>query len=155
MFYHPRFFLSYLSALTGLLLLIGCGAATTSPDLQSGAIALLSISDAPFYSFGNVDVGTVASKVFTVENVGDYRATEMQGSIYLSAFGFQGGAYPGAGGNCSDELLPHESCTIAVTFAPYIAEYFETTLGLFYFNGASYQTTASPSIRGQGFLPTP
>ena len=137
------------------LLLSSCGQDSGGTGLQSGTAALLTVSNSPSFSFGHVVVGESTSKVFTVQNVGLNTATQMQGAILSSAFSFLGGTYPGADGTCAEELAPGAQCTVAVAFNPYLAERFEISLGIFYFDGVLYQTSSSPFLEGQGFAPAP
>src|SRR5262245_31018728 len=99
-----------------LLSLASCGSAV--PDaktLQKGQAANLKIQFAPVYDFGIQPINTSTEVTFTVTNHGNWQASEITGSFYLStAYSFKGGGYPGEGGDCATDLLPQSSCTVVV-----------------------------------------
>src|SRR5690606_12277331 len=54
---------------------------------------------------------------------------------------FNGGAYPGAGGNCGSTLAPSSNCTIEIYFVPGTIGSFNTTLNATYNDGVSTANT--------------
>lgn len=76
-----------------------------------------------YYSFGfqGIDDG-VKSVLFTLTNLGPTPATDVAISgIPAAGFIFAGGAYPGAGGNCTDTLAAGASCSVEVGFDPAVS----------------------------------
>ena len=113
-------------------------------------IARLAVSDGPDYNFGLVTVGSSKHKTFTVTNRGKSDASKIAGVLYVSAFSFKGGAYPGDGGTCQSMLLPAKVCTVVVTFAPNYVGSFEEALHLNFFNGEAEDKVSYPTLKGAG-----
>ncbi|MEM9457864.1 MAG: hypothetical protein AAGF11_27035 [Myxococcota bacterium] len=92
--------------------------ATDEPPSATGDSSELLISDGPQYEFGVVSVGQLAQAALTVTNTGDTEATSMAGRPLAPPFDYTGGAYPGAGGTCTDRLAPGSSCVVDLSFHP-------------------------------------
>lgn len=91
---------------------------TTPPPDTTGTGAQLIISDGPVYGFGDVLLGMPGFASLTVTNIGDTDATGMIGLPLTAPFAYTAGAYPGAGGTCTDSLAAGASCTVALSFLP-------------------------------------
>ncbi|MCH9683444.1 MAG: hypothetical protein K0V04_18550 [Deltaproteobacteria bacterium] len=89
---------------------------TEAATTRGTGAAMLEISDAPQFDFGDVDVQTTASHVFTVSNVGNGPATGLRAIVVSPSFavGEQ---------TCGDVLEPQADCTVEIDFTA-------TTLGL-------------------------
>ena len=123
-------------------------------DIQgSGADpALLEISDAPLYDFGQRAVGSSIAKIFTVINNGGVNASGMSGIGLAAPFTYTGGAYPGTAGTCGASLVPTITCTIDVTFTPLAVAVVSDTIQLDYYNGAA-NVSATGNVQGEGVAP--
>ncbi|MBH48688.1 MAG: hypothetical protein CME71_11015, partial [Halobacteriovorax sp.] len=89
---------------------------------------------------------TTKQHTVTIRNIGDKAASAMLFSFtdpntYLT---YTGGSYPGTTGTCAIGLNPGESCTIDLTFQPFLAGEFEATATLKYFTGAEIATLVEP-----------
>jgi hypothetical protein len=87
-------------------------------------------------------------EIFIV-NSGQTKATGMTPTTLNSPFSFLGGAYPGTGGTCGDELDPG-TCKIVVTFSPTETGLKTTELGLSYNNGNVSRNILPLSLKGNG-----
>lgn len=113
--------------------------------------AVLTISDGPTYSYGNVGVGDSKDKTFTVSNSGPISGTALTVGLPAlgSEFQFKGGSFPGTGGSCSATLAASASCTIVVTFQPTSSATHNDTVTLSYFDGVA-TVSASRNVTGIG-----
>ncbi len=101
-------------------------------------VAVLTLSDSPSYSYGEVAPGASAIKTFTVTNTGTASATAMAESTVeplAAPFDFVGGTYPGTGGTCGATLSISGTCTIKVVYAPTAGGNFTDAVELQYHNG--------------------
>lgn len=113
--------------------------------------AVLSISDGPTYDYGNVQVGTTASKTFTVTNSGGAEATSLTDTGGLAApFQYVGAAYPGTGGTCATSLAPTVTCTLVVEFAPTATGAASDTIDLSYDDGDGNTLNSTRDVSGTG-----
>jgi len=110
--------------------------------------SLLTISDQPFFDYGNPAVGSTTPQAFTVTNSGQLAATTLSTTGLNTTFNYAGGNFPGVGGDCTDPM-PQGSCTIVVDFTPSSATPATTTLNLEYFDGSAQQIT-SLALMGTG-----
>ncbi|MEX1365665.1 MAG: hypothetical protein AB1Z98_21235 [Nannocystaceae bacterium] len=93
----------------------------TGADTTSGPVSgdgVLEISDGPVFDFSEVGLGGFAVHPFTVRNIGDGLANAIAAQDLGDAFEFEGGAYPGSGGDCGSSLAALDSCTLVVSFVP-------------------------------------
>lgn len=151
---------TYSPVATGLLtdtLLIdyddGIGAVTLSENVKgTGALALLSLSDGPTYTYGSKGIGSTTSKTFTITNSGGFAASSMADAVALAApFDWKGGIYPGTGGTCGTTLAASSTCTILVNFAPTSTGTFNDTIDVSYNDGQSPQNVTR-DVTGIGAL---
>ncbi|MAV90582.1 MAG: hypothetical protein CL676_04120 [Bdellovibrionaceae bacterium] len=119
---------------------------------KSTSVAVLSISDGATYDFGTVANGASSNKTFTVTNSGSVSATAMGGSGLASPFTFQGGTFPGTGGDCGSTLAAAATCTIVVTYAPTATGLHTDTISVDYNDGSAAQS-ATRDIQGTGAAP--
>ena len=94
--------------------------ATTSHRQVTGngqTPASLSIDGGPTYNFGSTGVGVPVTHIFNVTNSGDVNATGLSEVGLAPPYTFNGGSYPGTGGNCGDPI-PNGVCTIDIEFNP-------------------------------------
>ena len=98
----------------------GAALASTDRDIIGVAVmpALIDISDSALYNFGTVAVGSNNNHTFTLTNSGGVTATLVSGAGLAAPYNFLGGAFPGAGGNCTGNLLPGASCDVIVSYQP-------------------------------------
>jgi len=128
---------------------------TSSRDLQGEGVnpALLEISEAPIYSFGNQAVGSVLTHSLTLTNNGSFPASNITDSSgFVAPFQYVGGAYPGTGGTCGVDLAVGANCSLVVEFAPVSTGLSASTLELSYEDGALSQTV-DRNIDGTGVTP--
>lgn len=132
----------------------GAGAQNAARAMQgTGASpALISISDASPYNFGNVVTGATLDKTFTLTNTGGVTTSAMGGGGLSAPFTFKGGSYPGTGGTCSSTLAASVSCTVIVTYAPTATGFQSTSMSISYNDGVAVQSSAR-TVQGTGVLP--
>ncbi|MES2801840.1 MAG: PA14 domain-containing protein [Bdellovibrionota bacterium] len=74
------------------------------------------ISDSPAYVFPSASAGTTVERTFTISNLGLYTVSQLTAATFATPnFNFKGGAFPGAGGNCTSTLPAASSCAVVVT----------------------------------------
>ncbi len=118
----------------------------------SGALAVLSISENPSYDFGNVLVGSTASRSFVITNSGGLAASSLADAGGLALpFRYLGASYPGTGGNCSTTLAASAQCTVVVEFVPTAATPYSDTLALTYHDGQQSQNL-NRDLDGEGVI---
>ena len=113
---------------------------------------MLTISDGPNYSFGEVVLGDTSTKTFTIINGGNFTASSMAVGGLSGDYSFVGGAYPGTGGDCGATLAPSASCMVVVSYTPSATGLEIDALDLSYFDGTN-NMTASRIIDGEGVNP--
>lgn len=106
--------------------------ATTGAELQ--------FVESDAVNFGNVDVGGTAARTLAIQNVGDETAVGL-GATLEGDFGYTGGSYPGATGDCGDALAASESCTLELSFSPASLGAFAGSLAVAHDGGAPLQGT--------------
>lgn len=121
-------------------------------NAQVNTPALISISESDPYDYGTLAVGATAPHVFTVTNSGGVDATGMGESSLSGDFAFTGGAYPGTGGDCGTVLIPGNSCSLSIDFAPTTTGLQSATITVDYNNGVSV-TSSTRSLQGTGAAP--
>ncbi|MCB9025374.1 MAG: choice-of-anchor D domain-containing protein [Bdellovibrionaceae bacterium] len=129
----------------------GIAAAQSSVDVTGlgTSVALLEISEAPLYDFGNLPIGQSAEYTFSVTNNGGINATSLAGTGLAAPFNFKGGSYPGAGGTCSSNLAASASCTIIVKYSPTLIGLHQDSIQIDYDNGSGLQSSMR-DIQGTG-----
>jgi len=108
-------------------------------------------------AFGNVAIGTSATKTYTISNSGDVSATSVAFTLANSSgtFAYVGGAFPGTGGTCTNTLAKASSCTVVVGITPAIEQAYAGTLALTYNDGVvASQTTTPQTLAATGFFPS-
>lgn len=115
--------------------------------------ALLTISNAATYDYGNVVNGAGADFAFTVTNSGGVGATAIVGSGLAAPFTFKGGTYPGTGGTCTASITAGSNCTIVLRYAPTGLGLHTDTAILTYHNGAVAGQTSTRDLQGTGIAP--
>jgi len=111
--------------------------------------AVLKITSAATYDFGNLSIGQWRSVTLTVTRTGNYNATSITAATLATPFEYVGGSYPGTGGNCGTTLSA-ASCTLVVKFSPLTAGlHGPTPLTLAYFDGVA-AAQATVNLRGTG-----
>ncbi|MGK5082016.1 choice-of-anchor D domain-containing protein [Bdellovibrionota bacterium FG-1] len=112
-------------------------------------------SDAPIavYGFGGRILNTSTDVVFTITNSGDKSGKIAAGEVTSTPFSFKGGAYPGAGGSCAEDLGGGDTCTVSLTFAPTQSGVFTGTFTLSYNDGSgdSGDQKATVNLLGTGY----
>lgn len=132
----------------------GVGAqSATRPVTGTGAnVAVLTVSDAATYDYGNVAIGGgSAVHTFTVSN-GAGLATATLGSVNTTTnIGLNGTKYARTGGTCADSgtLAGGASCTIIVTYTPTALGVNNGTISVSYNDGIAAQTATRP-VTGTG-----
>lgn len=74
--------------------------------------AIVEVSDAPAFDFGDTNVGTSTEHEVTLTNVGDVTATAVMLNVLPAPFSYAGT------GTCQGTIEPEASCTIVVVFGP-------------------------------------
>ncbi|MGC4122726.1 MAG: choice-of-anchor D domain-containing protein [Myxococcales bacterium] len=119
---------------------LGASKAEAALTAKSHSPAVLALSDDPSFDFGNVVVGAVAEHVFEVTNAGGADAKLVSGAAFTAPFGYQGGTFPGTGGDCGATLAPTATCKVVVTFTPTSRTGSSADLKINYDDGAASQT---------------
>ncbi len=129
--------------------LIGGQTATRSIQGTGANPAVLTISDASVYIYGNVGVGASADHTFTIAYSGGVPATGVAPVALSAPFSFKGGTYPGVGGDCGSTVSAN--CSVVVTYTPTTNVTSNSSLDLNYNNGASGQISTR-QISGTGIF---
>lgn len=127
----------------------------TTPAGGTGDDAQLVISDAPTYDFGRLTLGEARTGTLTVRNLGGTEATGLEGRALSDPFSYEGGRFPGTGGDCGSTLGPEMSCAVAVTFRPLVLGTFEQTLVLTYDGGPDATRPLQGTGRSDNLLENP
>ncbi len=116
------------------------GAINTSSSITltalAKAIAVLKF-DQLSYPIGTFPQGHLETKIITVTNIGINSATAITADPLFAPFSYQGGTYPGTGGNCGTTLLPSNSCQLQLAVQSASAGNFFSSILLRYFNSES------------------
>lgn len=97
---------------------------------------VLTLSEAPSFSFGVRGLGTSTAHTFVVTNVGEMAATGMGDAPGLLApFSYSVAGFPGPGGTCGTVLGPMASCTVVVLFEPAVAAFFSSSVSISHSGG--------------------
>ena len=116
------------------------------------APANITIGDVTSSDFGTIAVGATADRTFSLNNTGAVTASSLGGNGLIAPFSFKGGAFPGAGGTCTNTLNASASCTVVGTFAPTATGAQSGSFNVTYFDGAFGQSVAH-GITGTGATP--
>ena len=116
------------------------------------APALLTVSDADPYDYGNTAVGGLKDHTFTITNTGGVTASSLNITGLGTPFIYKDGIYPGTGGNCSATLAAGTPCTVVVSFVPSGTGSASTTMNVGYNNGVSAQNSPR-QMQGTGAAP--
>lgn len=133
----------------------GAGPQTATRDITGTAVgpAVLTISDGATYDFGTVATTATATKTFTITNAGGFQASAITGTGLSAPFTYNGGTFPGTGGNCAATLAAAATCTIVVKYSPTASVVTNQTVNVTYNNGVSGGQSATRPITGTGALP--
>ncbi|MBI4508670.1 MAG: choice-of-anchor D domain-containing protein [Deltaproteobacteria bacterium] len=102
------------------------------------------------FDFGLRGLGASgAEHEFYVKNEGGGIAIRITALSMDPAFGFKGGAFPGAGGTCGPTLPAGESCLVVVSFQPTVEGPAASAVTLEYFDGVE-TTTSKRDVVGTG-----
>jgi hypothetical protein len=138
--------------------------ATSSEDEESGTSLPSETTDDPpgeparlvfapdELDFGNIAAGGDEVRELVMRNAGGSTALIITNVLIPSAFGLANG-YPGAGGDCGEELAPGQSCTLGVGFHPDAIGPYAANLDIAYYDGIDLgqPVTAPPvPLRGGG-----
>lgn len=105
---------------------------TTSGAQPTGLLTLINAN--PF-SFGSLPVGGSLLASFTVENRGQWEASNLSGASLSAPFQYAGGVFPGTGGTCGAILAPGAFCEVVISFRPTAAGLFNSSAQITYDNG--------------------
>lgn len=108
----------------------------------SQSLAVLAISNGPFYDFGNVTLGNSKSHTFTLTNSGGGAANSITGGTLSAPFEYAGGTFPGISGTCGTTLAAGANCTIVVDFVPSAAGTFNSSVRINYNDGSMGQSAS-------------
>lgn len=130
---------------------------TDSASVQSTVslsfVEALVISESPAYDFGTVGVGVGINysynHTFSITNTGMATLTQISPASFDSGFSFQGGSYPGFGGNCGTTLQAGASCLMTVTFQPTSSLFYTGALAIGFNVGGSLRSV-SQTLMGTG-----
>lgn len=138
---NPQDFSTHNSTLT-LSFYNGKENVSRSVNLLGETVAILLIDEEPIYNFGNITIGTSVTKTFTVTHRGVNAASSISNVALSAPFTFEGGSFPGTGGDCGPDMSNGETCTIVVRYTPTERVTSSDFLRLDYFNGISMEYTA-------------
>ncbi len=116
--------------------------------------ASVSISGASPVDFGPVDVAVIPQTItLTLTNSGGVPATGLGGTGLGAPYTFDGGSFPGTGGDCplAGSIVPAGTCTIVIRYYPTTFGTHPDTLDKNYNDGAAAQSV-SRNITGDGVL---
>ncbi len=132
----------------------GAAAVTSTRGVQGVGVApaLITISDGPTYSFGNVANGATIEKSFVLTNSGGVTASGIVGGALAAPYGFKGGTYPGTGGSCTGTIASTANCTVVVTYSPTALGVGPGTVSVNYNDGVGAQTS-SRAVTGTSVNP--
>src|SRR4051812_37786730 len=120
-----------LASIGGVLLLASCSKGPAIAPHQGTTIqAILTVSEGASYDFGPQFIESVTEHTFTVTNSGNGPASQIGSTLFVSAFSFKGGKYPGSGGNCGTGLDAGAACTLVIAYAALYQSEFTETLSL-------------------------
>ncbi len=114
--------------------------------------ALVTISEIDPYDYGTLQVGDSANHVFVLENTGGVPAASMQPPTLTPPYQYNGGTYPGTGGNCGGSLAAGATCNLDIVFVPTIAGDFDSSFTVIYDNGVQ-GASATRNITGRATSP--
>ena len=119
--------------------LVPSTSAVTTPTPVSTAIGQLSLSQTSF-AFGNVDIGTTASKIFTVSNKGTAALT-------FSGVSISGAGFNATGVSSGVVLSPGQSTTFTASFTPAATG---SATGSIVFTSNAANSSATIALSGTG-----
>lgn len=114
-----------------------------SVKAYAGTAAFLEFDDSSDFDFGIHEVVDQVERVFIVKNNGGLTARNIIPGALEAPFNFKGGAYPGIGGTCSNELKSKQTCLITIVMAPTIYEEVLKSLSLDYYSGDNVTNLSS------------
>ena len=135
--YSATMSIAYNNGVSGQSTTLGFTGSSSSP-------AVLTISDAVTYSYGNRANGSATDHTFTITNSGAFTSSSMSSIALTAPYSFKGGTYPGSGGTCALTLAGAGTCTVVVTYAPTASATSNQTLTLNYNDGVGAQSATRP-----------
>ena len=114
--------------------------------------ALLTISEANPYDYGNVVQGATSNHIFVVSNTGDTQATAISEIGIGAPYTYNGGSYPGTGGSCGTTLNAGSTCNLDILFSPVATGLQTDTINISYNDGVTTQSSQR-TIQGTGIAP--
>jgi len=102
------------------------------------------------YSFPQVMTFEKTTQTFKIKNSGGLTASFASIADMTPSFSFEGGIYPGVGGDCGFSLAPGKECLVVISFEPQTGDSLANALGITYHDGWQ-DTSASKSMSGQGY----
>jgi hypothetical protein len=116
--------------------------------------ALLSLSNAPGYDYGNQPTGSQTDVTITLSNLGGVPANITGATGLASPFIFPTGSFPGSvvAGSCGATLANGSSCTLVVRYAPVALGALTKTLTIAYNDGVTTQNVTR-DFTGTGVNP--
>jgi alpha-tubulin suppressor-like RCC1 family protein len=103
------------------------------------------------YDFGSSTIGSLGSTAsFTLRNSGGQPVTQLSVGGLIAPFSFNGGSYPGTGGNCGSSLAAGATCTVSLRFLPSSTGLHSSSLRADYDDGTGSTLSVSRDIQGIG-----
>ena len=103
--------------------------------------------------FGVAAIGGFYEQELFVINAGVSKATSIADATSSSFFTYSGGSYPGTGGDCTDELLPLQTCKIVIRFSPTSTTALSEEFTINFSDIATGAKTATLPVEGAGGTP--
>lgn len=130
------------------LIFCSCGTSPQNLSLNGFAFAILS-PNISLVDFGTNVINTPKIVTVSIQNVGNHKASSMQGSFAIDAFKFTGDNYPGLNGTCQNFLSPGEACILEIKFEASYESSFQDFIRLDFFDGSQLSYTISPIVKGK------
>lgn len=118
----------------GMIVLATLGACRKQKKSSDGLVKgqPLLATQTPEFSLGTAGPGSSKDGTLTIGNVGDQAASNIRAITLTYPFRYKDGVYPGTGGTCTIALLPAQTCTLILTYAPSLSGTHRGTIKLVY-----------------------
>lgn len=110
---------------------------TLQDQTTEAQLAILGLSS---FDYGVKINGSTTSHTFTLINSGQSLADSLSAMSLPSPFVWKGGAYPGTGGDCANELVGGTTCSLVIDFSPLSSNTYSENLTIGYGDGNSTES---------------
>jgi type II secretory pathway pseudopilin PulG len=118
---------------------------TQTPTLATAARIVEGVA----FDFGQIATGYTTQRSITILNAGTQSIQSLTSSSLTGDIKYLGGSYPGTGGSCGTTILPGDSCSVMISFAPTSSISYSNRLTFQYnYNSTTEQVYIDLSGRG-------